>query len=1115
MEFSNGMNEVYAPAPSVSPIANIVFVHGLFGGPWKTFATKTRSRRRTASTDDASSFSTTTSSPTSTAPGDFFWPRDLLPHSVKNSRIFSFGYDANIERFMGAAGLNTVHQHGRNLLNGLCDLLDKNEPLPLIIVVHSLGGLVVKEALNQAAQTSDPKRARVLQMTRGIVFLGTPHRGSSAATYGSVAFRLTQIFAFQSANTKLISSLERNSEILDRISTAFIQTLAKAKDLHLWSFAEEKQVRWGPIGMHIVPAESAKIGHERENWGTISGDHRQIAKYRKATDEGFIKVSHVLKGWIVNASREPLTSMDGYKDCLRSLDDPAARIRIQQVYQVSQSHRGSFEWLFKDSVPFMSWLSDDDSMYEPIFWITGKPGSGKSTLMRFALEDPRTQTFLATSRGHAMAYFFHLRGKSLMQKSLRGMLTELLYHTLKQFPEFFVILKPLYEGVARRTADTQWNLSDLLKGFSQIPHMTSLSSSPRVRLFYFIDALDENQDQKENETLMRAIKDIASQYEKHKLQPGAPLLKICLASRPWPFFQTALGGRARIPSIAIDQFTTADIRTYTQALLLQPLSETHYSEDYRKSVLELSSKITSQAKGVFVWVRVVVDNLHQHIVDGTPLKVLENILTSYPDELDELYEHTIRRIPTEYQLETEVALKTILTSRTQLTLRELYGVCYVSMATANLDSRDIPEISINWLASRSGGLLETTTTLAAPASERYEATVQFIHQTVQDFVRQGIKGLSNSTTLSGSYFLAHACVRLFRHCEDAFDYLRDMELDLEFKAQAAGNNSFIHFNVPAALNPTLTTMASWGRPLGECQPINLLSISQEFGELFEVEQPEDYLRQSEMSELQSQLAFSAHAPPPTFSNFFRNYMPILQNLYLFGQDYYERSGCYYAFVAALGPRLSQDRIDRPRMLSRVLQLSKSVDMEPSLNIPTELFCWSTCKFMPLLRVMPLLRLPDPRYSIRLLILLCSALPNRDIDNGTLLAMTEIILKAGASTAIFVEVKLDAGGTNRPFRYFRMSLLHFVARFQRDEAWVSLMLRHGATLDENEFTLINQLVIKASLRQTAEMFTTEDLVDGRFGDVAAAPCAIFGAMLAATTIGSLKSAQACLDTMREY
>jgi hypothetical protein len=122
------------------------------------------SRGKAASADNASSLSAAAvTSPASTASARCFWPRDLLPHSIDNAKIFSYGYDADIERFMGAAGLNTVHQHGRNLLNSLSDLLDQDEvripeaslemlinrrvpqSLPLIIVVHSLGGLVVKE----------------------------------------------------------------------------------------------------------------------------------------------------------------------------------------------------------------------------------------------------------------------------------------------------------------------------------------------------------------------------------------------------------------------------------------------------------------------------------------------------------------------------------------------------------------------------------------------------------------------------------------------------------------------------------------------------------------------------------------------------------------------------------------------------------------------------------------------------------------------------------------------------------------------------------------------------------------------------------------------------------
>ena len=127
MKYQIGMNEVYVPPlygkDSQIPSANIVFIHGLFGHPWKTWADEgVRGTKKP------------------------FWPEDLLPSVVPNARIYSFGYDADVERFMSVAGLNTVHQHGRNLLNDLCDLFDKYDTkIPFIFIVHSLGGLVLKE----------------------------------------------------------------------------------------------------------------------------------------------------------------------------------------------------------------------------------------------------------------------------------------------------------------------------------------------------------------------------------------------------------------------------------------------------------------------------------------------------------------------------------------------------------------------------------------------------------------------------------------------------------------------------------------------------------------------------------------------------------------------------------------------------------------------------------------------------------------------------------------------------------------------------------------------------------------------------------------------------------
>jgi hypothetical protein len=130
---------------------------------------------------------------------------------------------------------------------------------------------------------------------------------------------------------------------------------------------------------------------------------------------------------------------------VNSLNDPVARFRVREVDRVRHINKDTFEWLFTDQVPFTRWLSDDGGEYDPVFWITGKPGSGKSTLMRYALEDSRTMSLQpSNSEARPIAYFFHLRGKSLVQKSLRGMLMELLYQVLQEHPRSFELVKPIF-----------------------------------------------------------------------------------------------------------------------------------------------------------------------------------------------------------------------------------------------------------------------------------------------------------------------------------------------------------------------------------------------------------------------------------------------------------------------------------------------------------------------------------------------------------------------------------------------------------------------------------------------------------------------------------------------
>lgn len=102
-------------------------------------------------------------------------------------------------------------------------------------------------------------------------------------------------------NVKLIQALEQNSEILDRIGDSFLQTLDK-QGFRIASFCEEKEIRLLVIfNLFIVEPDSAKIGHSKEETGTIPADHRNMAKFDSESDTGFSRVSKTIKRWIETA----------------------------------------------------------------------------------------------------------------------------------------------------------------------------------------------------------------------------------------------------------------------------------------------------------------------------------------------------------------------------------------------------------------------------------------------------------------------------------------------------------------------------------------------------------------------------------------------------------------------------------------------------------------------------------------------------------------------------------------------------------------------------------------------------------------------------------------------
>lgn len=119
--------------------------------------------------------------------------------------------------------------------------------------------------------------------------------------------------------------------------------------------------------------------------------------------------------------------------------------RDRRLEQIGVAEKHTFEWVFESSFGLADWLRTGDG----VFWISGKPGSGKSTLMKFIYHDSRTAQLLhkfgSTTTHLWPAFFFHHRG-DVIQKSFEGLLRGI----LSQIFETRSHLKPILGSILER-----------------------------------------------------------------------------------------------------------------------------------------------------------------------------------------------------------------------------------------------------------------------------------------------------------------------------------------------------------------------------------------------------------------------------------------------------------------------------------------------------------------------------------------------------------------------------------------------------------------------------------------------------------------------------------------
>lgn len=261
--------------------ADIVFVHGLTGNGLATWEK-----------------------------GNTVWPRDLLPKAVPAARVITWNYDADIMRFFNKTSQNTILKHAENLLVDLAGERAEEDGIepdrPIIFVGHSLGGLVIKQALitareHEAIANENDDYANIIRNTIGIIFLGTPHKGSDQAKWDGIATNLAKVLR-KDHNDTIVSALSRGSSTLESLQSSF---RAISDRFSYATFTEERE--YPNIGK-IVDDESAVLYLPKETIVvSLPANHLGLSRFGSAKETGFKRVVIAIKALLrAPAMRDPI-----------------------------------------------------------------------------------------------------------------------------------------------------------------------------------------------------------------------------------------------------------------------------------------------------------------------------------------------------------------------------------------------------------------------------------------------------------------------------------------------------------------------------------------------------------------------------------------------------------------------------------------------------------------------------------------------------------------------------------------------------------------------------------------------------------------------------------------
>ena len=292
----------------------------------------------------------------------------------------------------------------------------------------------------------------------------------------------------------------------------------------------------------------------------------------------------------------------------------------QRKNMVKESFADTFKWIFSSDLmawdSFTKWLRSDENLY----WISGKPGSGKSTLVKFITGEEKTRDFLKPNTV-ILSHYLWLPG-SPMQKSITGLLQSLLYQLLLEDISLVGLLLGTVKDIERKDHDSDWSYPELKSCL-----MMALSSSPQP-ICIFLDGLDEVSSSDGPFELMNLIEELSQESQ----------VKICVASRPEPAYQKRY---STYPKLRLQDLTRKDIKNVCENSLMSLKDdipdEWNRSRPGQAGFRDIIADLVEKAEGVFLWVHLALKSIQRGCSNSDSWEEILQRIQKLPAGLDELY----------------------------------------------------------------------------------------------------------------------------------------------------------------------------------------------------------------------------------------------------------------------------------------------------------------------------------------------------------------------------------------------------------------------------------------------------------------------------------------------